>query len=101
MILEALGKILEELQHRFEKIAHQYQPSKRFIKVKFGDFTQTTLDEAIIDRTQAWLSPNDYQRLMLAGWQRKKMPVRLLGAGLRLEPRKREDADQLALFDSE
>jgi DNA polymerase-4 len=101
VILEALGKILEELQRRFEKIAHQYQPSKRFIKVKFGDFTQTTLDEAIIDRTQAWFSPNDYQRLMLAGWQRKKMPVRLLGAGLRLEPRKREDADQLALFDSE
>jgi DNA polymerase-4 len=100
-IVEALQNILIELESRFSKIEQQYRPSKRFIKVKFGDFTQTTLEEVITDHAQSWLSLEDYQRLMLAGWQRKQQAVRLLGAGLRLEPRNKEGVDQLALFEGE
>jgi len=100
-ILEALETILEELERRFGKIEQQYYPTKRYIKVKFRDFTQTTLEESIPDRGDAWLIPAEYRRLIIAGWQRKSLPVRLLGAGLRLEPRKDEsDEGQLGLFES-
>ena len=100
-ILAALDKILEELESRFDKIEQQYYPTKRYIKVKFRDFTQTTLEEAIADRREAWLIVSEYRRLLIAGWQRKSLPVRLLGAGLRLEPREDEsDEDQLGLFEA-
>jgi DNA polymerase-4 len=98
-IIIALGAILEELDQRFAKIQQHYSPTARFIKVKFDDFTQTTLDETITDRGQPWLSTSAYARMMLAGRQRKKLPVRLLGAGLRLEPQQREGLDQLTLFE--
>jgi DNA polymerase-4 len=98
-LLAALEKILDELEQRFKKIESHYIPAKRFVKVKFNDFTQTTLDEAIIDRACHWLSVEDYQRLMLAGWARKGQPVRLLGAGLRLEPLRGDKDDQLTLFE--
>ncbi len=98
-LVEALGAILEELERRFEKIEQQYYPTKRFIKVKFGDFSQTTLDEAIHDLGQGWLSREDYQRMLLTGWQRKGGPVRLLGAGLRLEPSESRSDEQLGLFE--
>jgi DNA polymerase-4 len=97
-ILEALEHILEELEHRFAKIEQHYAPSGRFIKVKFHDFTQTTLDEAISNRSMAWLNLEDYQRMLTAGWQRKGSPVRLLGAGLRLEPKHSKEREQLGLF---
>lgn len=92
-ILDALGRILEELEHRFQKIAQQYRPSARFIKVKFSDFTQTTMDETILDHSCPWLSVVDYQRLLLAGRARRALSVRLLGAGLRLEPRLTDEHD--------
>jgi DNA polymerase-4 len=101
-ILTALDRILEELERRFGKIEQQYYPTKRYIKVKFRDFTQTTLEEAIADRGEAWLRLEEYQRLMIAGWQRKSLPVRLLGAGLRLEPREGDSEEgQLGLFEAD
>ena len=97
-ILAALDNILAELERRFARIEQHYAPSARFIKVKFHDFTQTTLDEAISNRGKAWLNRDDYQRMLTAGWQRKGLPVRLLGAGLRLEPKHRKEREQLGLF---
>lgn len=97
-IIAALGPILEELEQRFAKIQQHYSPTARFIKVKFDDFTQTTLDEAITDRGQPWMSIENYKRMLLTGWQRKKLPVRLLGAGLRLEPGTPVEQDQLSLL---
>jgi DNA polymerase-4 len=100
-ILEALEPILEELAQRFSRIEQNYSPVARFIKVKFKDFTQTTVDEAIIDRSQSWLSTADYRRMLLTGWQRQQLPVRLLGVGLRLEPGEQEELDQLSLFENQ
>jgi len=97
-MLEALDDILKELQQRFAKIEEHYAPCARFIKVKFHDFTQTTLDEAISNRGAAWLNRDDYQRMLRAGWQRKGLPVRLLGAGLRLEPKHNKEKEQMGLF---
>ena len=98
-MLQALDRVLEELARRFEKIEQQYLPSKRFVKVKFRDFTQTTLEEGFGERGEPWLSVEDYRRLLLTARARKPLSVRLLGAGLRLEPRAGDDVDQLSLFD--
>ncbi|MEP5763673.1 MAG: DNA polymerase IV [Halieaceae bacterium] len=98
-MLDALEAVLEELETRFGKIEKQYYPSKRFIKLKFKDFKQTTLEELISDRGEPWLSKGDYSRLMQSAWQRQAMPIRLLGAGLRLEPRAGGDDEQLQLFE--
>ncbi len=98
-MLSALDNVLAELATRFEKIEQQYLPTKRFVKVKFRDFTQTTLEEIFGERGESWQSVEDYRRLLLAARARKALPVRLLGAGLRLEPRSSDDDEQLELFD--
>ena len=86
-LLEALDTILEELAERFGKIEQQYLPIKRFVKVKFRNFSQTTLEELLADRSEPWRNREEYQRLLLTARARRPLPVRLLGAGLRLEPR--------------
>ena len=97
---EALENILEELDQRFGRIDSQYFPTKRFVKLKFRDFTQTTLEELIQDRSDPWLVPDEFRRLMFAARTRSPLSIRLLGAGLRLEPTDAgEDEEQLKLFD--
>jgi DNA polymerase-4 len=95
----ALADVLHELSSRFRKIEKQYFPVKRFVKIKFRDFTQTTLEAPIPDRGEPWLDRDEYRRLMSGARSRRALSVRLLGAGLRLEPRESEEKDQLSLFD--
>ena len=78
---EALGPVLEDLATRFAKIEHQYYPTKRFVKLTFRDFTQTTIEQAIKDRSEPWFDTTKYNRLMLEAWQRQSVPIRLLGTG--------------------
>lgn len=98
-LVQALDHILEELARRFARIDSQYFPTKRFVKLKFRDFTQTTLEELIIDRGEPWRLTEEFRRLLLTARTRKPLPVRLLGAGLRLEPSSDGENDQLTLFD--
>ncbi len=94
----ALAAVLDELRERFRKIEQQYFPVKRFVKIRFRDFSRTTLEAGIADRGEPWLNREEYGRLMSGARARKPLSVRLLGAGLRLEPRESEDEDQLSLF---
>jgi DNA polymerase-4 len=96
---DSLDSVLEELASRFGRIEQQYFPVKRFVKIKFRDFTQTTLEALIPDHGEPWLSRQEFRRLMLGARSRRPLPVRLLGAGLRLEPRHAADGDQLTLFE--
>jgi DNA polymerase IV len=96
---EALGNLLEDLQRRFHRIEEQYYPHKRFVKVKFDNFNQTTMEEVIPDNGEHWLKESAYQALLNRAWERGRRPVRLLGAGLRLEPRGRARDGQLPLFE--
>lgn len=98
-MLEALDRVLEELADRFSRIDTQYFPTKRFVKLKFRDFNQTTLEELITDRADPWLVADEFRRLMFAARARRSLPIRLLGAGLRLEPHDSGDGEQLSLFD--
>ena len=98
-LIEALDRILEELSQRFSRIENQYFPTKRFVKLKFRDFTQTTLEELFVDRGESWRQPAEFRRLLVSARARRPLPIRLLGAGLRLEPSQRGDDEQLGLFD--
>ena len=96
---DALSRLLDELESRFHKIDEQYRPRKRFVKLKFNNFTQTTMEEVIPDHGEHWLNEPAYRALLHSAWQRGRRPVRLLGAGLRLEPLGDDLDQQLHLFD--
>jgi len=96
-MLEAMDKIVAELDRRYEKIRESYFPVKRVVKIKYRDFAQTTLEEAIGTSGEQWCDPAQFRRLMEAAWPRGAKPVRLLGAGLRLQPVKSKDSPQIPL----
>ena len=95
---EALDQVLAELQRRFARIDREYYPTKRFIKIKFRDFSQTTQEEVMPDSGGNWLLSEPFQRLLHSAWNRGSKPVRLLGAGLRLRPLGDDGGSQLPLF---
>lgn len=96
-MLEALDDIVEELDRRYEKIRDSYFPIKRVVKIKYTDFTQTTLEEGIGSSGESWCDPPHFRRLLQTAWPRGAKPVRLLGAGLRLQPAKHADSPQFLL----
>jgi DNA polymerase-4 len=98
-VIEAMDTIVAELEQRFKKIDDRYYPTKRVVKIKYRDFTQTTLEEGISASGESWCSYPQFRRLMTAAWPRGAKPVRLLGVGLRLVPLGLEQVDQLSLFD--
>ena len=61
------------------------------VKIKFNDFTQTTVEHADP-------APNleQFETLLNVGWARGERPVRLLGVGYRLA--EATAAQQLSLF---
>ncbi len=96
-MLDAMDDIVRELERRFDKIKTLYFPVKRVIKIKYRDFTQTTLEEAIGTSGEAWCEPGQFRRLTEAAWPRGGKPVRLLGAGLRLQTTGSGDSPQYLL----
>ena len=97
---EALGRLLQELEQRFARIEEHYRPHKRFVKLKFDDFNQTTMEEIIPGNGEHWLKLAAYTALLHSAWQRRQRPVRLLGAGIRLEPWEQVGEEQLPLFEA-
>jgi DNA polymerase-4 len=89
--LERLPPLLEELDGRLARLDDSYRPDKPFVKVKFHDFTQTTLEQAGAGRDL-----DGYRRLLGAAFARGARPVRLLGIGVRLLDRR--GGEQLELF---
>ncbi|GAB2804333.1 DNA polymerase IV [Halomonas shantousis] len=88
---EALHPLVERLT---ERLARHGNPaaSKLFVKVRFDDFTSTTLEcRGFVVEMEEFLP------LMENAWQRGKRPVRLLGVGVRLAAQ--SDTQQLGLFD--
>ena len=100
-VVAAMPELLQELARRFEKIDTQYVPSKRYVKVKFNTFSQTTLEEIISGDSRHWLSQPDFERLVANACRREQRPVRLLGAGLRLLPANNPGDQQFELLGEE
>ncbi len=76
--LDRLPDLLTTLYGRLEKINQPYKISKAFVKVKFNDFTSTTMEKV---GTSARII--DYRDLLTAASSRKTLPIRLLGIGVR------------------
>lgn len=92
--LERLPALLDELESRLAKLEHR-SLAKCFVKVKFSDFTTTTLE-----RTGTRPGLATYQRLMSEALARSNLPVRLLGVGVRFEEPLSGPDSQLSLFPS-
>ena len=87
-----LPELMETLAGRMARIDSSYRPGKPFVKVKFHDFTQTTLEQAGAGRDLG-----SYQLMLTQAFNRGGKPVRLLGVGVRLEDL-RGGFEQLDLF---
>ncbi len=74
-----MPELFAELQQRLEKVSDTYTINKLNVKLKYSDFTATTIE------CQA-LAPdsNKYMELLQTAWPRKDLPVRLLGLGVGL-----------------
>jgi DNA polymerase-4 len=90
--LALLPGLMEHLQGRIKRAKCERLINKLFVKLKFNDFQQTTVECVAY-------APNlaIYTHLMETGWQRASRPVRLLGVGVRLSDT--EQVEQLSLFD--
>ncbi|MBA6418543.1 DNA polymerase IV [Pseudomonas neustonica] len=89
----ALPPLLDKLAERLGRLDSVYRVSKPFIKLKFHDFTQTTLEQA-----GAPITPEGYAELCAQAYARGGRAVRLIGVGVRLDNAHSPMGEQLALF---
>ena len=78
---ERLAELHTDLLIDLEKKGPDRPVTKLFVKLRFADFSHTTVERCTEEPTLA-----DYQALLTEGWQRreeKKRVVRLLGVGVR------------------
>lgn len=85
--------LLEDLERRLAKLQDDYGIKGAFVKVKFSDFTSTT-----VERAGSRPSANDYRLLMQEALSRSPLPVRLLGLGVKLSDEPALGERQLPLF---
>ncbi|WP_087463213.1 DNA polymerase IV [Oleiphilus messinensis] len=96
--------VFVELTNRYGGLQSRYSVSKRFVKVKFSDFTRTTMEESLssIDsqsKPEPWQNLEAFKRLARSAVERQTKAVRLIGLGVRLIPVESEAAArQLDLF---
>lgn len=89
--LAELPDLQAQLCKRMDKLTDQYSIQKQFIKIKFHDFVQTT-----VETQSTHLDPENFNRLCNEGFARGNKPVRLLGLGVRVIPAAGEWADKKA-----
>ncbi|MCV6604244.1 MAG: DNA polymerase IV [Porticoccaceae bacterium] len=93
--LARLPELLMELRGRLRRVDNSYLITKQFVKIKFCDFTTTTLERSS-DKT---LSLESYQGLLQEAFPRGNRPVRLLGLGVRfVDLKSDQNFVQLELF---
>ncbi len=90
-----LPDLLTDLDRRFERL-QGYSIQGAMVKVKFSDFTQTTVEQTARDPTA-----DVFHKLLVEGWHRRGRPVRLLGVGYRVRHvDDKQGPVQLSLWDS-
>lgn len=93
--LNRLPELLQQLASRLRRLDDDYLVVKIFVKIKFADFSQTT-----IERSGSHLTSSEFRQLCCDAYARKKMPVRLLGVGVRfVDLREDQPFYQLDLFE--
>jgi DNA polymerase-4 len=89
--LQQLPDLLDKLDQRIKRAGAERATHKLFVKIRFADFRQTTAE-----CVAPWPDNLRFEQLLEAAFRRGAMPVRLLGAGVRLE--REETVEQLGLF---
>ena len=92
---QRIPELLEALERRLARLDDDYRIQNCFLKMKFHDFNQTT-----VERQHTAPSYDDYAMLCEEAWQRGQVPVRLLGIGTRLLDLA-DSGGQMDLFDGE
>jgi len=93
--LNQLPALLQSLLRRLRRVEQDYRVVKAFVKLKFDDFSSTTLERA---GTQMTLKA--YSELCREAHARGDRPVRLLGLGVRFVDLRADPVmRQLTLFD--
>jgi len=90
--IEQLPALLESLQKRIDNLDDDYRIHNCFLKMKFRDFNQTT-----VERQDTTPILDDLSKLCEQAWERGNIPVRLLGIGVKLDDLT-EGSGQLELF---
>ncbi|MGJ8517305.1 DNA polymerase IV [Carnimonas sp. LMG 33810] len=90
VIEQELSTMVDKLTARIDRHGNPAS-SKIFVKLRFNDFTTTTLESSAMLPSIA-----NFAELFERAWQRGQRPVRLVGVGIRL--RDAEDSRQLGLF---
>ncbi|OGB24598.1 MAG: DNA polymerase IV [Burkholderiales bacterium RIFCSPLOWO2_02_FULL_57_36] len=92
--MQQLPALVDKLAQRVQRAKAESNMHKLFIKIRFSDFRQTT-----VECVGTSLDFAIFQQLVETGFQRGQRPVRLLGAGVRLS--EDEVIHQLGLFGGE
>lgn len=77
--LKKLPALIKSLEKRMENLDQDYQVNNSFLKMKFNDFSQTT-----VERQHSKPNLEDFTLLCQQAWERREIPVRLVGVGVRL-----------------
>lgn len=97
--IQQIPLLYEELMERFERLKETKRQHREgqikgiFVKVKFTDFEQTTVEHQVTEQDMTLFEP-----LIREGYERHKKPVRLLGLGFRLDSDQGEHYRQLPLW---
>jgi len=93
--LNEIPSLSQQLAIRLRRVDDDYKVVKLYVKIKFSDFSTTT-----IERSASAVSLSELQSLCAEAYNRKNMPVRLLGVGVRfIDLREDNNFLQLELFD--
>ncbi len=90
---EKLPELVEELEDELKQKASDRTITKIFVKLKFNDFTRTTVERAGREPTL-----DEFRALLQEGFARTGKSVRLLGVGVRFAASETLEAAQLALL---
>lgn len=87
---ERVQSIFHELEEDLFRIKADRNISKLFLKLKFSDFSRTT-----VERTGLAINESSAQILLAEAFGRKALPVRLIGLGVRLATKGSRKSSQL------
>ncbi|HEY3662291.1 MAG TPA: DNA polymerase IV [Chthoniobacterales bacterium] len=90
---EKLEELFAELMAELAQKESSRTITKVFVKLKFADFTRTT-----VERAGFTPSLGDYRTLLAEAFARTGKSVRLMGVGVRFAPVEQPDATQLPLL---
>jgi DNA polymerase-4 len=79
--MKQLELLINNLNERWTKINNHYLIKKLLVKMRFTDFSRLTVEQLGKE-----INLSIYQNLLSTAWQRSRLPVRLIGVGVRLIP---------------